>query len=153
MWPAGTFSSAYSSNRDEAVENGIEADPVANTVRAVIEEQTEWTGTATDLLDALAKAAGDRVSKSKTWPASPRALSGRLRRAATFLRKIGIEIDHVKEGRARARIIHIKAGGNSGGPDYRRVTTVRTVRTVRIVRETHRKAMESTLSTTPPCRR
>ncbi len=119
LWPAGTFSSAYSSNQNEAVENGIEADSVAAAVRAVIEEQTEWTGTATDLLDALAKAAGDRVAKSKTWPASPRALSGRLRRAATFLRKIGIEIDHVKEGRARARIIHIKAGGNSGGPDYR----------------------------------
>jgi hypothetical protein len=32
------------------------------------------------------------VKKSKTWPDSPRALSGRLRRAATFLRKVGIEI-------------------------------------------------------------
>ena len=97
----------------------IEADPVAAAVRAVMEERTEWKGTATDLLGALAEAAGERVAKSKIWPASPRALSGRLRRAATFLRKIGIEIDHVKEGQARTRIIHIKAGGNSGAPDYR----------------------------------
>ena len=119
LWPAGTFWSAYCGNRDEAVENVIEADPVAATVRAVMAERTEWTGTATDLLGALAEAAGERVAKSKTWPASPRALSGRLRRAATFLRKIGIEIDYVKEGRSRTRIIHIKAGGNSGGPDYR----------------------------------
>ena len=120
LWPAGTFWSAYCGNRDEAVENVIEADPVAAAVRAVMGERTEWTGTATDLLGALAKAAGERVANSKTWPVSPRALSGRLRRAATFLRQIGIEIDYVKEGRARTRIIHIKAGGNSGGPDYRR---------------------------------
>ena len=119
IWPAGTFWSAYCGNRDEVVDNVIEADPVAAAVRAVMEARTGWTGTATDLLGALAESAGERVAKSKTWPASPRALSGRLRQAATFLRKIGIEIDHVKEGRARTRIIHIKAGGNSGGPDYR----------------------------------
>ena len=120
IWPAGTFWSAYCGNRDEVVDNVIEADPVAAAVRAVMEERTEWTGTATDLLGALAaNQPGERIAKSKTWPASPRALSGRLRQAATFLRKIGIEIDHVKEGRSRTRIIHIKAGGNSGGPDYR----------------------------------
>ncbi len=118
LWPAGTFLSAYSSNRDEAIENGIEADPVAAAVRAMMEKRTEWRGTATDLLSVLAKAAGERVAKSKTCPGSPQALSGRLRRAATFLRKIGIEIDHIKEGRARTRVIHIKAGGNFGGPDY-----------------------------------
>ena len=119
IWPAGTFWSAYCGNRDEVVDNVIEADPVAAAVRAMMEERAGWTGTATDLLGAIAESAGERVAKSKTWPASPRTLSGRLRRAATFLRKTGIEIDHVKEGRARTRIIHIKAGGNSGGPDYR----------------------------------
>ena len=39
LWPAGTFWSAYCGNRDEAVENVIEADPVAATVRAVMEER------------------------------------------------------------------------------------------------------------------
>ena len=118
LWPAGTFWSAYCGNRDEAVENVIESDPVAAAVRAVMEERKVWTGTASDLLGALAVAAGERVAKSKTWPASPRALSGRLRRAATFLRKIGIEIDYTKEGRARTRIIHITATDTSSVPDY-----------------------------------
>ena len=90
----------------------------AAAVRAVMAERTEWTGTASDLLGALSEAAGERVAKSKTWPASPRALSGRLRRAATFLRKIGIEIDHIKEGRARTRIIVITAKEGSLNPDY-----------------------------------
>ena len=119
IWPLGTFRSAYCGNRDEAVENVIDADPVAAAVRAVMEAQTEWTGTATALLDALTKQAGERVTKSKTWPASPRALSGRLRRAAPVLRKVGIDIDHSKEGRARTRVIHITtARENSDAPDW-----------------------------------
>jgi hypothetical protein len=118
IWPADTFWSAYCGNRDEAVENVIDADPVAAAVRALMSERTEWTGTATDLLGALAEEAGERVAKSKTWPPSPRALSGRLRRAATFLRKVGIEIDYSKEGRARTRIIAIRSNGNSGSSHY-----------------------------------
>lgn len=111
IWPAGTFWSAYCGNRDEAVEGVIDADPVAAAVRAVMTERTVWTGTASDLLGALGEAAGERIAKSKTWPDSPRALSGRLRRAATFLRKIGIEVSFEREGRARTRIIRITAAG------------------------------------------
>ena len=134
-WPKGTFWAAYSGNRDEAVEGVIDADPVATAVRAFMAKQaaeqaaagqaatqtvrTVWTGIASDLLGALAEVVGERVAKSKTWPDSPRALSGRLRRAATFLRKIGIDIAFTKEGRARTRTITItdqlfrarKAGG------------------------------------------
>jgi hypothetical protein len=83
LWPAGTFWSAYCGNRDEAVEGVIDADPIAAAVRAVMATRTEWTGTASELLGALGEAAGERVAKSKSWPDSPRALAGRLRRAAT----------------------------------------------------------------------
>jgi hypothetical protein len=107
LWPAGTFWSAYCGNRDEAVEGVIDADPIAAAVRSLMATRTEWTGTASELLGALAEIAGERISKSKTWPDSPRALAGRLRRAATFLRKIGIEIGFEREGRARTRIIRI----------------------------------------------
>jgi hypothetical protein len=107
LWSPGTFWSAYCGNRDEAVEGVIDADPIAAAVRAVMATRTEWTGTASDLLGALAEAAGERVSKTKTWPDSPRGLAGRLRRAAAFLRKIGIEISFGREGRARTRTIHI----------------------------------------------
>jgi hypothetical protein len=119
IWPAGTFWSAYSGNRDEAVEGVIDADPVAAAVRAVMTERTEWTGTASDLLGALGEAAGERIAKSKTWPDSPRALSGRLRRAATFLRKIGIDIGFEREGRARTRTIRITTAGKPASPEIR----------------------------------
>jgi hypothetical protein len=107
LWTAGTFWSAYCGNRDEAVDGVIDADPIAAAVRAVMVERTEWTGTASDLLGALAEVAGERIAKSKTWPDSPRAFAGRLRRAATFLRKIGVEVAFEREGRARTRMIRI----------------------------------------------
>jgi len=112
LWSAGTFWSAYCGNREEAVEGVIDGDPIAAAVRTVMTTRTEWTGTASELLGALGEEAGERVAKSKTWPDSPRALAGRLRRAATFLRKIGIDIAFDREGRARTRIIRITATPN-----------------------------------------
>jgi hypothetical protein len=117
LWPTGTFWSAYCGNRDEAVEGVIDADPIATAVRAMMATRTVWTGTASDLLGALAEVTGERVAKSKTWPDSPRALAGRLRRAATFLRKISIEIGFGREGRARTRTIHITAVPSLSGPE------------------------------------
>lgn len=118
LWPTGTFWAAYCGNRDEAVEGVIEADPIAAAVRALMAARTEWTGTASELLGALAEMAGERVAKAKTWPDSPRALAGRLRRAATFLRKIGIEIAFEREGRARTRIIRITAASANPAPEH-----------------------------------
>jgi hypothetical protein len=105
LWPAGRFWSAYCSNRDEAVEGVIDADSVAAAVRAIMATRAEWTGTASGLLVALGEAAGEAVRKSKSWPDTPRALAGRLRRAATFLRKIGIEVAFRRVGRVRTRTI------------------------------------------------
>ena len=99
LWPAGAFWSAYCGNRDEAVEGVIDADPIAAAVRTVMATRTEWTGTASDLLGALAEAAGERVAKSKTWPDSPRALAGRLRRARLASRSAS----GARVGRGRAR--------------------------------------------------
>jgi hypothetical protein len=79
--------------------------------------RTVGTGTASDLLGALGEVVGERAAKSKTWPDSPRALAGRLRRAATFLRKIGIEITFGREGRARTRTIHIALTPNQLAPE------------------------------------
>ena len=107
LWPAGTFRAAYTGNRDEAVDSVIEADPVSSTIRSMMNTRTEWTGTASDLLGTLDEEVEEKVRKSKTWPSSARALSGRARRAATLLREIGSDIAFEREGRARTRTIRI----------------------------------------------
>ncbi len=107
IWPTGTFWSAFCGNQASAVEKVIDADLVAAALRDLMSARTMWTGTATDLLDALSQEAGERATRSRLWPTTPQALTGRLRRATTFLRKLGLESEFDREGRSRTRVIRI----------------------------------------------
>ena len=95
LWPAGSFRRAYTANRNEAVENSLEADAVAATIRDVAAAHGEWKGTATELLDLLARHADQAVRRAdRDWPQTPEALRHRLDRASPSLRKVGIEVSH-----------------------------------------------------------
>jgi hypothetical protein len=108
--PAGGFLHAYNANRCAAIENVIEADPVAARIRDIMAERTIWTGNASDLLRIGADGSRDDVSRIDVgWPKSPRALAGRLRRAQTPLRALGIDVAFGREGRAGTRIIRLTA--------------------------------------------
>ena len=110
LWPAGTFSRAYAANRKAAIEGIIEADPIATCVRQLMSERSSWTGCAADLLRVSVERTGQTISTASTgWPKNPRALAGRLRRAQTFLRAVGIEIVFSREGRAGDRVITIRS--------------------------------------------
>ena len=110
--PAGTLEIAYSNNRRDAIENIVDADPVAARVREIMADRAQWTGSASDLLLAGATIAGNpMVGNRSGWPKNPRALAGRLRRAQTFLRTLGIEIVFGREGRLATRTIRITVIG------------------------------------------
>jgi hypothetical protein len=65
---------------------------------------------AADLLRASVDHSSDGKGRDRTgWPQDPRALAGRLRRAQTSLRALGIEIAFTREGRAGSRIIRMHA--------------------------------------------
>jgi hypothetical protein len=102
---AGAFEAVYSKNRRDAIENIIDADPVAACVRELMMGRAQWTGSASDLLQVGTSRIG--------WPKSPGALAGRLRRAQTFLRTLGIEIAFGREGRFGTRTITITAIGEN----------------------------------------
>jgi hypothetical protein len=72
-------------NRHDAIENIVDADLVASLVRELIADRAQWTGIASDLLRA-------------GWPKSRSALAGRLCRAQTFLRALGIQVTISREG-------------------------------------------------------
>src|SRR5262245_10302677 len=108
FWPAGTFTRAYQANRRAAIEDLIDADPVAAWVRQIMANRNTWTGSASDLLRAGAALADPSLpSGTAAWPKSPRELAGRLRRAQPFLRGLGIHIAFSREGRAGTRVIRI----------------------------------------------
>ena len=119
---------AYSNNRRNAVENIVDADPVAARVREIMADRAQWTGTASALLQAGTHVAGNpMVADLSGWPKNPRALAGRLRRAQTLLRTLGIEIVFGREGRLGTRTIRITAIGENQSHDT--VSTVSLVST------------------------
>jgi hypothetical protein len=85
FWPAGTFARAHQANRRAAIEEFIDADPVAARIREIMANRSTWTGSASDLLRAGADMAGPSQSGAAAWPKNSRALAGRLRRAQAFL--------------------------------------------------------------------
>jgi hypothetical protein len=97
----------YAANRRAAIESIIEADPIANCVRAIMADRPMWTGSASDLLQLCAESARNDISVGGAWARNPRALAGRLRRAQTSLRTLGIEITFSREGRSGTRIIRV----------------------------------------------
>jgi hypothetical protein len=113
LWPSGTFARAYAANRRAAVESIIEADPLATCVRTIVGERSSWSGSASDLLRLCVQSAQEDAPLSPPWAKTPRALAGRLRRAQTFLRMLGIEITFGREGRSGARMIRLSALGHS----------------------------------------
>ena len=119
LWPAETFARAYEANRRVAVESMIDADPVASCVREIMAQRKTWIGTAAELLSfGVGYPTGDRIPW-RSWPKNPRALAGRLRRAQTPLRSLGIEIAFSREGKAGTRIIKITNAGKSPLPEHR----------------------------------
>ena len=107
LWPSGTFTRAYTANRKTAIEEVVDTDPIAASVREIMSERNCWTGSAADLLRVSierSRQTGDRTS----WPKNPRALAGHLRRVQTSLRTLGIDISFSREGRAGSRVIRIR---------------------------------------------
>jgi hypothetical protein len=102
--PEGAFEAAYANNRRDAIENIVEADPVAARVREIMADRAQWAGSASDLLLAGANVGSGNRSG---WPTNPRALAGRLRRTQTFLRTLGIETVFGREAMGEHRTHHI----------------------------------------------
>ena len=107
LWSPGEFQRAYDANRRRAIEDAVDADPVAAGVRRLMVKQTRWVGTASDLLAATARGQDHLAGRVADWPKNPRALAGRLRRSQAFLRTLGIEIAFNREGRDGNRIIRM----------------------------------------------
>ena len=104
-WEAGAFMAAYTANRGEIVELSLAADVVGATILEFMAERPEWTGTPTELFDALENLVPDRTKKSRAWPKATHVLSARLKRLATFLRAVGLEVIPGKSGNRSITII------------------------------------------------
>ena len=86
----------------------------------------QWSGTASDFLRAAETMQREEVSiRRPDWPRTPRALAGRLRRAQTSLRAVGIHIDFHREGRAGNRMINMRLNASESVASVNRLAPVR----------------------------
>lgn len=92
----GEFLECYEANRRSANESAIESSPVASAVLKLALEGGHWSGTATELLDALSQIAGESAARAKGWPKSPKALTGILRRLSPNLLAKGLDVEFVR---------------------------------------------------------
>jgi hypothetical protein len=98
----GEFVRLYSENRSQTNELPLET-PLADAIRKL---SLPWQGTASELLSALEAFVGERTKKMKSWPASGRSVSNKLRSLAPNLRHIGISVEFWRDtGKARSRFI------------------------------------------------
>ena len=110
--PPGTFESVYIANRSSAIEEAIDADPLATAILDLVNKKGQFEGTATELLSALASYAPP-TQHERNWPRDATRLSGHLRRLPPLLRQHGIEITYRRTtDAARKRIIDIRRIGS-----------------------------------------
>jgi hypothetical protein len=107
-WTEGLHLEVYDRNREEAVEIVLESDEVAVALRKFMDTSLESNLTSTALLEVLGGMVTENVRRSREWPRSARALSGRLRKLAPALRSIGIVISFARTGHEGTREINIK---------------------------------------------
>jgi hypothetical protein len=107
-WPEGTFLAAYRANMAAAVEMALEASLVGDAVRRFMSDRLEWEGTAAMLLPLLTAAVGEQAARERAWPKRPNTLSGKLRRAAPALRKVGIYVSFERASHIGTRTIRIE---------------------------------------------
>lgn len=91
--PEGAVSEAYRRNQEDAAYVTVEADLVANAIQSMMTNlnkyrKTDWSGTASDLLQYLRTYGYD----DKFMPKTPNGLSNKLKRAKDNLEKQGITI-------------------------------------------------------------
>lgn len=94
---------------------------VSNTIIALLytSDETEWTGTARNLLDALSPYAG-AWSRAIILP-NERSLSATLRSCEGLLRQSAhIEVEYRRQGKQRTRLIILRIGeqGRVSPPPY-----------------------------------
>ena len=114
-WATSTFRDAYRRGVDDNEEDTLAGDSVAVALRGMLvrarakpKDLGTWTGTTTELMDALRNAYGFGMQyRGANMPRSPRVLSGRLNQIIPLLRRAGVQIVRSKSGAVQ---VHHRGG-------------------------------------------
>jgi hypothetical protein len=127
-YDANEFLEAYRQNRQSATVSLLEDSRIGGAVQRFMENRQSWEGTATELLDELSVLVGEATAQSKSWPKTPHALSGYLKRLAPSLRTVGIDVQF----------------GRDLSPSRRRLITITRAEPARVTQKASRASRAST---------
>jgi hypothetical protein len=106
----GVIVAAYDANRATANEIAVDASAIGGPIRELVADGAAWTGTASELLEALGRHISDAAKAQRGWPKNARALSSAIRRLAPNLRAAGIEVTLARESTyERRRLVRVAA--------------------------------------------
>lgn len=98
--------------RDQLAQDVVEDDEVAQAVQRFAREHSLWEGTVGELHKLAAPG-----EPSKSWPRNARGFSGRLRRAAPSLERVGVLVEFkVKASDGRRVAVMWRLGSEPTGP-------------------------------------
>jgi hypothetical protein len=91
----GTFLKRLLENKAHGHEIAMESSPVAVAIGNLlnIKWNAEWSGSPTELLEALNQITDDQTRRKSLWPATPRSLGKSLKRVAPNLRAMGVIVE------------------------------------------------------------
>ncbi|MBA2276202.1 MAG: hypothetical protein H0W06_00435 [Chloroflexia bacterium] len=104
-WESGVFAATFEAGQCISDALAVESLPIGPAVMALMENNSDWKGTATELLDKLSPLVGDRVTRDPDWPKRANRLSNQLNRLAPNLRTLGIEVTFDRGGSRGTRTI------------------------------------------------
>lgn len=106
----------YLSAATDVTADVLGGDVFASAVIAVANRTGEWQGTATELLAAVVTP----DPRPKEWPKDATRASGRLKRLATALRAVGIDVTETRStDRNRTRLYRIEQRIGRSSGDFR----------------------------------
>jgi len=104
---SGDFMAAYQENLTEGAMAALDT-PVAQAVIKFAIDRRQWTGSATELLKAIASPKDDDSRSASTWPTTGRGMSAALTRLAPALRRVGIYFERGERPRHdEPRLLHL----------------------------------------------
>ena len=101
----GEALTTYQSNRTEIHNLALESSPLYEPVAELAQEG--FSGTVTELHARLSGMISESMRRSVRWPKAPNALSNALRRMASNLRAVGIEIQFSRADIQGRRVVSL----------------------------------------------
>lgn len=107
----GEFLRAYMEARDEATEQMLENDVVAQAIFRFMGERREWTGETDQLRRKLDDIEREDVKRTKAWPKTSQAFTNKIKRLVPALYEHGLTWERVnKSNKSRKKIMRWRDG-------------------------------------------